>query len=67
MAVALLLHVGINIVNFESMVNFFTKSKRMNHKQLKEGITYPCYICDLDWDILGKEKPFNPVTGVCRL
>ena len=33
---------------------------------LKDNQPYPVPF-ELEWDILGKEKPFNPVTGVCRL
>ena len=33
---------------------------------LKDNQPYPVPF-ELEWDILGKVKPFNPVTGVCRL
>ena len=35
---------------------------------LKDTQPYPYPVpFELEWGILGKEKPFNPVTGVCRL
>ena len=33
---------------------------------LKDNQPHPVPF-ELEWGILGKEKPFNPVTGVCRL
>jgi len=33
---------------------------------LKDNIPHPIPY-EIEWEILAKEKPYNPVTGVCRL
>ena len=34
--------------------------------QLKDNKPHPIPY-EIEWEILAKEKPYNPVTGVCRL